>query len=112
MIPAAKDPTATSQYVARELRKLKNNIGEARLFAGVHWIRDHQFGQRLGTAVADVIIRKMQEDCIPAVGSDPNVTVPTDAEIKAARDVRTRPCDGKHDRIPSRSERGASPVIF
>lgn len=51
--------------ISRELDLLADNIGEARIWGGVHWRSDHTFGQALGNAVADEIIAQLQADCIP-----------------------------------------------
>jgi hypothetical protein len=44
---------------AKELEKMADNIGMARLWAGVHWRTDHTFGQKVGKAVANIVIRQM-----------------------------------------------------
>ena len=43
------------QYT-EDLRRLADNTGVARLWAGVHWRSDHTFGRLVGTAVADLIL--------------------------------------------------------
>jgi hypothetical protein len=44
---------------------LADNIGEARFWGGVHWRRDHEFGQRLGQAVADCLIEQLKTSRVP-----------------------------------------------
>jgi membrane-associated phospholipid phosphatase len=48
-----------------QLLRLANNIGVARLWAGVHWRSDHDFGQIVGTAVAELILEQINEAAIP-----------------------------------------------
>lgn len=88
-----------------QLRRLADNIGEARLFAGVHWIRDHRFGQLVGRAVADLVIAQLQRDCVPVLlGNEPLMKPPTEDQIRAFRE---RPCDNPdiHDTIPPRDQK-------
>jgi len=40
-----------------EISKLASNIGQARVFAGVHWRSDYEWGLRLGEAVAISVLR-------------------------------------------------------
>ncbi len=42
-----------------ELERMADNIGMARLWAGVHWRTDHTFGREVGTAVAELVIDQM-----------------------------------------------------
>ncbi|HZF93870.1 MAG TPA: phosphatase PAP2 family protein [Allosphingosinicella sp.] len=51
-------------WIAAELRRLANNIGEARLWAGVHWVSDHVAGQRIGRAAAQAVIDTFLRDVI------------------------------------------------
>ena len=48
-----------------ELCRLADNIGMARLWAGVHWRSDHTYGQLVGTAVAEMIIGQLSASGIP-----------------------------------------------
>jgi hypothetical protein len=48
-----------------ELCRLADNIGMARLWAGVHWRSDHTYGQLVGTAVAEMIIAQLRGSGIP-----------------------------------------------
>jgi hypothetical protein len=50
---------------SEELCRLADNTGLARLWAGVHWRTDHTFGQRVGTAVADLVIDQLKATGIP-----------------------------------------------
>ena len=54
----------SSAWVAQQLRRLADNIGEARLWGGVHWRSDHTFGQRVGRATADLLIEQLRSDCV------------------------------------------------
>ena len=48
-----------------ELCRLADNIGVGRIWAGVHWRSDHTFGQKVGTAVAELVIQQMRASGIP-----------------------------------------------
>lgn len=48
-----------------QLCRMADNIGLARLWAGVHWRSDHTFGQQVGTAVAELIIDQLKATGIP-----------------------------------------------
>src|SRR4051812_39620105 len=48
-----------------ELCRLADNTGLARLWAGVHWRSDHTFGQRVGTAVAELVVDQLKATGIP-----------------------------------------------
>jgi len=50
-----------------ELDRLADNIGVARLWAGVHWRSDHVAGNQLGRTVACIIIDKLRHSGIPLV---------------------------------------------
>jgi membrane-associated phospholipid phosphatase len=51
-------------WIAAELRRLANNIGEARVWAGVHWVSDHVAGQRIGRSAAQAVIDTFRKDLI------------------------------------------------
>lgn len=44
---------------------LADNIGQARFWGGVHWPSDHTFGQALGQAVAECIIKQLKTAGVP-----------------------------------------------
>lgn len=48
-----------------QLCRLADNIGLGRMWAGVHWRTDHTFGQKVGTAVAELIIEQLRATGIP-----------------------------------------------
>jgi membrane-associated phospholipid phosphatase len=101
-------------YATQQLDLLADNIGEARLWAGVHWETDHTFGQALGRAVAEVIIDQLKADCVPTLPdmtaeeiceANRNQMPPGPAELAAAENLRSaQPCPDPedHDRIPPR----------
>ena len=62
--PIAKKTLINSRWIAAELRRLANNIGEARLWGGVHWVSDHVAGQRIGRSAAQAVIDIFLEDII------------------------------------------------
>jgi hypothetical protein len=51
---------------AAEFDNLANNIGTARLWAGIHWRSDHVRGAQLGRQVAQILIRRLQAGCVTA----------------------------------------------
>lgn len=60
---------------APDFDNLANNIGTARLWAGVHWRSDHEAGAALGKCVARLLIAQLQRGCITA---PPNPCLPVD----------------------------------
>jgi membrane-associated phospholipid phosphatase len=98
-------------WFAAEIRRLANNIGEARLWAGVHWVSDHVAGQKIGRAAGAAVIRQLEQDCIPPVMPRPcNSTdvPPTDQEIAQMAGRGADPCPPGQDTIPPSEDRGAS----
>lgn len=99
-------------YSVVQLTKLADNIGRARLWAGVQRETDHDFGQRLGVAVADTIIDQLLADCVPEVSMKScedrkNEMPPKAADLKKAEQRRAQsPCANaaKQDEIPARDE--------
>jgi membrane-associated phospholipid phosphatase len=74
-------PGETAQF-----EQLADNIGVARIWAGVHWRSDHIAGRLIGKAVADLIIKQLQRNCVPVVDTDPetmesNALVPSHAQV-------------------------------
>lgn len=90
------------------LDDLADNIGVARLWAGVHWRQDHTAGQTLGRAVADRVIEQLRADPVqPLVGMEPpkmcdgNIQPPTFRDLNVtATGRRRRPSDPQQDVIP------------
>jgi membrane-associated phospholipid phosphatase len=62
--------------------RLANNIGRARLWAGVHWVQDHTTGQLIGSTVGQLVIRQLNESGIRPTAT-PEVRVPDDARLRA-----------------------------
>jgi hypothetical protein len=121
--PAKLDKPVTEKdnYTAYHLRKLANNIGEARLWAGVHWPRDHLFCQRVGKAVADCVIEQLQRDCIPSIVEKDGTPVkplevpPSAKQLRAfrkARKAKKCPEPDRHDQIPARENAERGFVVF
>jgi membrane-associated phospholipid phosphatase len=52
-----------------DFRKLANNIGEARIWGGVHWRTDHMLGQKVGLTVGRLVIRQLDRSGISPVPS-------------------------------------------
>jgi membrane-associated phospholipid phosphatase len=70
-----------------QFAKLADNIGMARLFGGVHWPSDHEYGKVVGQAVADLVIEQLNKSGIkvdtttdPAKGYAPPHRPELDAE--------------------------------
>lgn len=96
-----------------QLDDLADNIGVARLWAGVHWRQDHENGQKLGVAVAERVISQLRRDPVPPLVDDNGDSLPMpnkcDASIPApefwplhfkATQRRDRPAAPNHDVIP------------
>jgi len=47
-----------------ELDRLADNVGMARLWAGIHWRSDHVEGMQLGRCVARMIIEQLEDSCV------------------------------------------------
>ncbi len=96
-------------WIAAELRRLANNNGEARLWAGVHWISDHRAGRAIGRAAAEAVIAKFRANCVSEVDirTCPQAAQdgpPSDAMIRA---MFKASCD---DTIPPKASRGRALV--
>ena len=94
----------------KELQTLANNIGEARLWAGVHWRSDHDAGQTLGKAVASLVQKQLEKDCIPKAGDAKPVPKPDDESVvrkramarRTLKDCGCKPGTCEHDKVPPR----------
>lgn len=88
---------------SEEMERLANNIGVARLWAGVNWRSDHAAGLRVGKAVARRLIEQIESDCVPAVDDpayslpDSPVPDPSDLRQRAAKRRRSSPCSDPSD---------------
>ena len=71
--------------------KLANNIGEARIWGGVHWRGDHEFGQQLGKAVGELIIDQLNRSGIEPM-SVGNPAVPDRGLLEQAADNYSNTC--------------------
>lgn len=49
--------------IGQELRNMADNIGMARLWAGIHWRSDHEAGLKLGQVVACLVLRQLSSIC-------------------------------------------------
>lgn len=59
--------------IHRGLDRLAENIGEARIWGGVHWRSDHTFGRRIGAAIARQVIRQLDASLIEPPSQQPLV---------------------------------------
>jgi membrane-associated phospholipid phosphatase len=108
--PQTTDATSISDglWIAAQLRRLASNIGEARLWAGVHWRADHVAGQKVGRAAAQVVIDQLRKDCVPILDLPTPATEPPHPDVTAAEErARRAGCcertDGGrplHDEVP------------
>ncbi len=49
--------------IGQELRNMADNIGMARMWAGIHWRSDHEAGLKLGQVVACLVLRQLSSIC-------------------------------------------------
>ena len=61
--------------------RLANNIGRARLWAGVHWFQDHTTGQLIGSTVGQLVIRQLNQSGIRPMAV-PMTSVPDEADLR------------------------------
>lgn len=114
--PESKD-IGNPMWIAAELRRLANNIGEARLWAGVHWHADHIAGQKIGRAAAQTVIEQFLDDCIVPFTDPPIMDPPDRATLdQVAADARECPDDmdqqeRRHDFITQRPDREALGIL-
>ena len=87
-----------------EFDRLANNIGMARLWAGVHWRSDCERGEALGRCVARIIIEQLEDSCIcpPDICTPPRncARPPGPDELKECREKVVACCEERsgHDR--------------
>jgi membrane-associated phospholipid phosphatase len=74
--------------------RLADNIGMARLWAGVHWRSDHVAGMKLGRTVACLVIQQLLSTNIPLVPAPPQCdqTPPDPAWLEQEAEVFERNC--------------------
>ena len=88
----------------QQLERLADNIGMARLWAGIHWRSDHVAGRRIGRAVAKLVIDQLRGDCVPTLQQNAQfyVNPPDHGQLRdRARTRRTQgTCDGQQDVLP------------
>jgi membrane-associated phospholipid phosphatase len=98
----------------RELDFLADNIGLARLWAGVHWRSDHEQGNRLGRTVACLVIDQLRRSGIPLVPPmrPENQMPPTRDELQAQADIFRKQC-GKANPgpVPGLSQPVSEPCV-
>jgi membrane-associated phospholipid phosphatase len=103
--PNFRDPV----WIARELRRLAANIGEAQLWAGVHWTSDHFAGQKIGRAAAQAVVAEFMMDGIEplvpgAPPADPPARAPFDPPNAPARPAPTAGQDTIVPAVPGPAE--------
>lgn len=96
-----------------QFMNLANNIGTARLWAGVHWRTDHVAGQRIGRAVAHLVIQQLQDDCISSLqqNAEQPPEVPDQEELtkRATKRRKGVECVPEHDEVPTQSDQPFPP---
>lgn len=76
--------------------KLADNIGEARLWGGVHWRTDHTFGQQIGLTVGKLVVRQLNKSGIsPMPGKLP--LPPTRESLEAQARQYARDCESHNN---------------
>lgn len=100
-----KDMLINPRWIAGDLRRLANNIGEARLWAGVHWVSDHVAGQRVGRSAAQAVIDTFLKDVICPFEAQKcdNANLPpppTPKELDALWAECTKKPDPRQDAVP------------
>jgi hypothetical protein len=95
-----------------ELLNLADNIGIARLWAGVHWRQDHTTGQKLGIWVAEQVIRDLCRDQVrrlpppdPSLRCNETIMPPDFDDVEAFKQYRLSlaqqgECEDDQDTIP------------
>ena len=77
----------------KELDRLADNTGMARLWAGIHYRSDHVQGIKLGRCVARLVISQLESDGVPLPGaSNPMTTVPSKAKVRTEAYENRREC--------------------
>jgi membrane-associated phospholipid phosphatase len=104
------------RWIAAELRRLANNIGEARLWGGVHWVSDHVAGQRIGRSAAQAVIDTFRKDEICRFESMPcdNANLrppPTPAQLDAKWEGCIRRPDPAQDAVPQPRDPGREALL-
>lgn len=75
----------------KELDKLADNAGMARLWAGIHYRSDHVQGLKLGRSVARLVISQLEADGVPLPTKPPAQTPANAAKPAPSKeDVRTK----------------------
>lgn len=106
--PAGDTRITEPGWIAAELRRLANNIGEARLWAGVHWLSDHIAGQKVGRSAAQAVIEQLRNDCVPDFMIKPcnsKDTPPSNKQIEQMA-LRGKACPVNQDKIEQHDPRG------
>lgn len=104
-LPTEED-IETPAWVASELRRLANNVGEARLWGGVHWHSDHIAGQKVGRAAAQAVIDAFERDCTLPFSPPKSEPPPKPDVLNTIGLASRRNCSGNHDEIPPNPDRG------
>lgn len=76
----------------REFASLAENIGYARLWGGVHWLSDHEFGQEVGTAIGKLVIEQLDATGIEGA-RDPLPDPPKPEKVYADAKRFSNACD-------------------
>lgn len=74
--------------IGQELRWMADNIGMARLWAGIHWRSDHEAGLKLGQVVACLVLRQLSSIC----GCSFDLCPPTVPTLRQCDCFQDNPC--------------------
>ncbi|HEV2740885.1 MAG TPA: vanadium-dependent haloperoxidase [Candidatus Elarobacter sp.] len=55
--------SAPATVIGEEVRRMADNIGLGRMWAGIHWRSDHEAGLKLGQVVACLVLRQLAGIC-------------------------------------------------
>nr|WP_290226027.1 vanadium-dependent haloperoxidase [Trichocoleus desertorum] len=91
--------------------KLADNIGEARIWGGVHWRSDHDFGLLVGRTVGELVIDQLNKSGI-VVCPEPNLDVPERDNLEAAAKQFDSNCGKADNNFCSGVDCPTQPEVF
>lgn len=86
--------------LAGEFNKLAENIGEARLWGGVHWRTDDDAGRIIGNAVGELIIEQLTQTGIYDLLDAEFGAPPPFEQLKTEADAFDGDCGDEDKRVP------------
>jgi hypothetical protein len=104
LLPHPELGSKPNTTIGQELDLMGENIGQARLWAGVHWRSDHEAGNKLGRTVACLVIKQLND---MGALDDPFILCPKEPKRPANQcdcSKHQEPCDMSID--PSKPSSG------